>query len=262
MKQTRIGARPLALAALVVSLVALTMSVTGAAEAVRKGLRHGGSSKPRPHALLRLDRHGKVPVRAIPMVRRAKRADRLGSKRAKDLTDSCAPDTIDFGSWCLMNAPYGITNDEIGKNNYFFATQKCTELGGYLPTAGQLIGAAPRVKLASTIDDSQLTASIDLDPSDGLKDRREMSSTLITTTAGSSAAGSEGVTEGSRGDPKQGEPDPVPLPANPSPETLQYVTVYDNHDKGGFAGGKPVSQPELFRCAFNKSQGSESETVG
>ena len=41
-----------------------------------------------------------------------------------------------------MNAPYGVTNDEIGKNNYFFATQKCVELGGYLPTAAQL--SAPR----------------------------------------------------------------------------------------------------------------------
>ena len=63
-----------------------------------------------------------------------------------------------------------------------------------------------------------------------------MSSTLVTIAAGSSAAGSQGVSEGSRGDPRAGEPDPVPLPANPSPETLQYVTVYDNRDKGGFAG--------------------------
>ena len=70
------------------------------------------------------------------------------------------------------------------------------------------------------------------------------------------------MTEGSLGDPKQGEPNPVPLPANPSPETLQYVTVYDNRDKGGFAGSKPVSQPELFRCAFDKKQGEATEEVG
>ena len=89
-----------------------------------------------------------------------------------------------------------------------------------------------------------------------------MSSTLVTTAAGSSAAGSQGVSEGSRGDPKQGEPDPVPLPANPSPETLQYVTVYDNDDRGGFGGSKPVSAPELFRCAFNKVQGRAAEEVG
>ena len=52
-----------------------------------------------------------------------------------------------------------------------------------------------------------------------------------------------------------GEPDPTPLPASPSPETLQYVTVYDNGDHGGFAGAAPVGQPENFRCAFNKAQG-------
>ena len=55
----------------------------------------------------------------------------------------------------------------------------------------------------------------------------------------------------------------MPLPANPRPDTLQYVTVYDNGDKGGFAGSKPVSQPEKFRCGFNKAQGeSATETEG
>ncbi len=97
---------------------------------------------------------------------------------------------------------------------------------------------------------------------DGLKDRREMSSTLITTAAGASSAGSLGVSEGSKGDPKTGEPDPVPLPANPMPETLQYVTVYDNRDKGGFAGSKAVSQPESFRCAFAKAEGAAQREVG
>ena len=79
--------------------------------------------------------------------------------------------------------------------------------------------------------------------------------------AGSSAAGSQGVSEGSRGDPRAGEPDPVPLPSNPAPETLQYVTVYDNGDSGGFAGGRPVSATELFRCAFPKTQGQQGEDV-
>ena len=189
----------------------------------------------------------------------ARKADKLGGKRAKDLIGNCAPNAVDFGSWCLMNAPFGLASNEIGKNNYFFASQKCVDSGGYLPTAAQLIGAAARIKLASTIDDSQLSSSIDLDKTDGLKDRREMSATLVTTAAGSTAAGSEGVTEGSLGDPKQAEPDPVPVPANPSPETLQYVTVYDNGDKGGFAGSRPVSQPENFRCAFDKQQGNVDE---
>ena len=248
-------------AAIAVAVLSLLMSMTGVSDAVRHKFP-GASTKPKPYGVLRLNKKRKFPPSAIPKVRAARRADRLGGKRLRDLTTRCAPDNVDLGTWCLMNAPYGVTNEEVGKNNYFFATQKCVELGGYLPSAGQLAGAAPRVKLASTIDDSQLSASIDLDRTDGLKDRREMSSTLVTIASGASAAGSEGVTEGSRGDPKQGEPDPVPFPANPSPETLQYVTVYDNHDKGGFAGSKPVGQPELFRCAFNKKQGQEADEVG
>ena len=51
-----------------------------------------------------------------------------------------------------------------------------------------------------------------------------MSSTLVTTEAGSAAAGFEGVSEGATGDPRQGQANPVPLPANPFPESLQYVT--------------------------------------
>jgi hypothetical protein len=38
-----------------------------------------------------------------------------------------------------------------------------------------------------------------------------------------------------------------------------YVTVYDNKNRGGFAGSKPVGQAENFRCAFNKAQGSSGE---
>ena len=69
------------------------------------------------------------------------------------------------------------------------------------------------------------------------------------------------MSEGSKGDPKQGEPDPPPQPANPSPETLQYVTVYDNGDKGGFGGAKPVAAPELFRCVFSKTEQGAGEEI-
>jgi hypothetical protein len=213
----------------------------------------------KPGGLLRLDKKGKVPQKALPKVRASRNADRLAGRRARAYRDRCSPDTVDLGTFCLMTNPYPLDNTELGRNDYFFATRRCVEMGGYLPTAAQLIGAADRVKLSSTIDDAQLTASIDLDPGDGLKDRREMSATLTTTAAGARAAGSQGVTDGSRGDPRAGEPDPVPQPANPAPETLQYVTVYDNKNQGGFAGSKPVGQAENFRCAFNKAQGSSGE---
>ena len=243
----------LALAALAVSVLALVMSSTGVSIA--------GHAK-KKQTIVRLDRHGKIPVGVIPKVRRARSADRLGGRSSEDLVLQCNEISVDMGSWCLMSAPYALTAREIGKNDYFWATHKCNKLGGYLPTAAQLIGAASRVKLASTLDDNATTGSIDEDPTDGTKDRREMSATLTTTAAGSSAAGSEGVSEGSRGDPRQGEPDPVPQPENPSPDTLQYVTVYDNGDHGGFAGSKAVGQPELFRCAFDKQQGQSAGDVG
>jgi hypothetical protein len=246
------------IAALIVALLALVLSTTSLAGAAKH------RPKAKPGAIVRLGRGHKIAAKLLPTVGHAKLADRLGSSRATadDLTVSCAPTTVDFGTWCLDASTFPIPDRDVGRNNYFYASQACIENGGWLPTAAQLVGAAKRVKLSSTIDDNQLTALIDIDPTDGLKDRREMSSTLVTTAAGSSAAGSEGVTSGSRGDPKQGEPDPVPLPANPAPETLQYVTVYDNHDKGGFAGSQPISQPQAFRCAYGKVEGASSKASG
>ncbi len=245
-------------AALVIAVLALVLSTTGLAEAGRKAV----GQKLRPNAVLRLDAKAKVPTRALRKVPRATRADNVGGQDADALTSSCSPATVDLGTWCLSSALQPVTNEEVGKNDWFFATAKCVELGGYLPTAAQLVGAADRVKLASTIGDSQLTAATDVDPSDGLKDRREMTATLVTTAAGASAAGSQGVSEGSKGDPKQGEPDPTPFPANPAPETLQYLTVYDNGDKGGAAASKPVGQPENFRCAFDKAEGAAQQEEG
>jgi hypothetical protein len=81
----------------------------------------------------------------------------------------------------------------------------------------------------------------------------------VTTEAGSAAAGFEGVSEGATGDPRQGQANPVPLPANPLPESLQYVTVYDNGQQGGFAGSEPVKEAQNFRCAFNPTPGAQSK---
>jgi hypothetical protein len=247
-------------AALVISIIALVGSSTGPADAARHAVLsvidgHQISTKPHAGGLLLLGKNKKFPASAIPTV---KDATLLDGKTLADIEPSCPPSTVDLGTWCLMDSPYPLTNAEAGENNYFWASQACVKMGGYLPTAAQLIGAANRVKLESTIHDSQLTATIDDDPSVGLKDQREMSATLVTTAAGSDAAGSEGVSVGSTGDPRTGEPNPVPLPAVPAPSTLQYVTVYSNGTKGGFAGSEPVSQPENFRCAFNEMPGANS----
>jgi hypothetical protein len=251
-------------AALVVSILALVGSSTGLADAAGHALAsviagHPISTRPRAGGLLLLGKNRKFPAAALPTVRDA---THLGGKTLASVEPSCPPATVNLGTWCLMSSPYPLTNAEAGQNNYFWASQACVKLGGYLPTAAQLIGAANRVKLESTIHDSQLTATIPLDPSVGLKDQREMSATLVTTAAGSDAAGSEGVSVGSTGDPRTGEPNPVPLPAVPAPSTLQYVTVYSNATKGGFAGSEPVSQPENFRCAYNEMPGANTAEEG
>jgi hypothetical protein len=245
---------------LVLSMLALIMSSTGLADAARHAVEHAVASidghrvstKPYAGGLLVLGKNRKFPASAIPTVADA---SAVGGMTLDDLS-SCPPTSANLGSWCLEESPYPLTTQEAGQNNYFWATQACVERGGFLPTAAQLIGAAKRVKLESTIHDNPDTATVQQDPSVGLKDQREMSATLVTTAAGSDAAGSEGVSQGSLGDPRTGEPNPVPLPAVPEPATLQYVTVYSNGQKGGFAGSEPVSQPENFRCAYDKVPGA------
>lgn len=246
---------------LVLTVTVVTLAVSGVSQGESKTARKAPkpSATPRAGGLLLLGPDRRFPASAIPRVARARQADRLQGRTAAQLTDTCGARTVDLGDWCLETNPTPVPPEDAGKNDFFYATKACAEEGGFLPSAAQLLGAVDRVKLASTIDDSQLTASIDLDPTDGLKDRREMSSTLVVVRGGAASAGSIGVTEGSRGNPQAGEPDPVPLPADPRPETLQYVTVYDNKDKGGFGGSRPVSQAENFRCAFPKTSREKPE---
>jgi hypothetical protein len=253
MKRVRVPAP-----ATIIALIALVFSTTGLADAARHAVvsaigGHPISSKPRAGGILLLGKNRKFPAAAIPTV---KNASRVGGKTAEELAGTCPPATVDLGTWCMDTAPYPLTNAQAGKNNYIWASKACEAEGGWLPTAAQLVGGADRVKLESTIHDSPLTATVPLDPSRGLQDQREMSATLVTTEAGSAAAGFEGVSDGSTGNPRQGQANPAPLPANPLPESLQYVTVYGNGQKGGFAGSEPIANPENFRCAFNKTAGA------
>ncbi len=252
--------------AMVVALIALVLSTTGAADAARHAVisafaGHPVSTKPHAGGILLLGKNRKFPAAAIPTVGNARE---LSGKTAAQLEGTCPPDTISVGggggSWCIETTVYPLTNADVGKNNFIWASKKCEEVGGWLPSAAELLGAAEHIKLESTIHDSQLTATINLDPTRGLKDEREMSSTLVTTEAGSEAAGFEGVSEGATGDPRQGQANPIPLPANPLPESLQYVTVYSNGTKGGFAGSEPVIAPENFRCAYNKTPGAVNKS--
>jgi hypothetical protein len=244
--------------AMLVALVALVFSTTGLADAARRAVvsavdGHPISTTPHAGGVLLLGKNRKFPASAIPTV---KDASKVGGKTAEELAGTCPPDSVDLGTWCLDTVPYPLTKADAGKNTYIWASKACEAEGGWLPSASQLLGAASRVKLESTIHDNPDTATIDQDPTRGLKDEREMSSTLITTEAGSAAAGFEGVTEGATGDARQGQANPIALPANPLPGSLQYVTVYDNGQQGGFAGAQPVYEAQNFRCAFDKSPGA------
>jgi hypothetical protein len=258
-------------AALVISMVSLVLSAGGLASAafhsgaavhasskarVASVDGHRLSAKPYAGGLLLLGSNRKFPATAIPTV---KDASRLAGRTLAQLIPSCPGETVEIGSWCLEAGAHPVPAADTGKNNYFYASQACSAAGGWLPSAAELIGAAPRVRLESTLHDSPATATIDEDSTNGLKDQREMSSTLVTTAAGSEAAGSEGVSQGASGDPSTGEPNPIPRPAVPEPETLQYVTVYSNATKGGFAGSEPVANAENFRCAYDKSPGANAD---
>ncbi len=216
----RRGRDPVSYAALLVALVALIFSMRGEAPA-----------KPDPH-----------PAKGKGV-----------GKQLANLKVRCPiSNAVNFGTWCLESSPHSIPPRDAGQNDYFYAAQVCAREGGWLPSAAQLIGAAPKAPLQSTIDDDPGSSGAEEfpNPNRGILDKREMTGDLFTTTAGADAAGSEGVTPGARGNTSTGEPDPVPMPANPDPETLDYVTVYDNHNQGGFAGGEPVGKPESFRCAY------------
>ena len=232
---------------MVVALIALVFSTTGLADAARHAVVSGDRRAPDQHQAPRRRAAAARQEREIPGRRDPDGQERRARRGRQDRrTDSPAParprpSTSAPGAW--TSAPYPLTKADAGKNNFIWASKACEAEGGWLPSAAELLGAAERVKLESTIHDSPLTATINLDPSRGLKDEREMSSTLVTTEAGSAAAGFEGVSEGATGNPRQGQANPVPLPANPLPESLQYVTVYDNGNKGGFAGSEPVSEP-------------------
>lgn len=220
-------ARLLGASALAVALLALVFSM-------------GGDSPAKQAA------HGKKRSAQAKAIRKLR--ERLGDYQVK-----CPiKNAVRFKSWCLESSLHKIPPTDVGRNDYLYAVQTCAKEGGWLPTAAQLIGAAPKAALQSTIDDDPKTSGAEEFPEArrGIRDKREMTADLFTTAAGSAAAGSEGVTIGSKGNATAGEPDPVPMPAVPSPETLQYVTVYDNHNVGGFAGGEPVGQAENFRCAY------------
>lgn len=212
-------------AAVVLAVLALVLAATaGVFAATGTSLAGGGlraSTTPKARGVLRLDRRADVPVAAIPTVQQARTALRVRGLSAQDATLGCPSGAADLGTWCLDRGVRGVAT-------HAAAARACVHRGGRLPTAGQLIGAAERLSLSGRADDRPSKAIVD-----ARRDLRELSSTLVTTTTGSAASGSN---------------------ANPTPSTLQYVTVFDNGNAGGFAGGVPVGSAERYRCAYLQRQ--------
>jgi hypothetical protein len=205
--------------ALLIAAVAVTFVATGTSVA---GSKVRATTTPQPRKVLRLDAQKRFPAAAIPTVDRARVALRIGKLRAQDAVLGCPDGAADLGTWCMDRGARGVAS-------YGLASRICVRLGGKLPTAGQLVGAAATLRLSSRADDRPSKAIVD--PSG--RHLRELSSTVVTTTAGSAASGSF---------------------TNSAPTTLQYVTVFDNGDLGGFAGGVSVGTAERFRCAYRERQ--------
>lgn len=206
--------------ALLVAGAAVLFSAAGTGTAA-PGLR--ASTVPQARGVVRLDRSARFPASVVPTVARARTALRLGGLRAQDVLLGCPTGAADLGTWCLDRGVRGVAP-------HAEAARTCVRLGGRLPTAAQLVGAAERLRLSGRADDRDAKALVD--PA-GRRDLREMSATLVTTTTGSAASGSF---------------------ANTAPTTLQFVTVYDNGNAGGFAGGVPSGTAERFRCAYGRRQ--------
>ena len=205
--------------ALLIAATAVAFVATGTSLA---GSQVGATTKPQPRKVLRLDANARFPAEAIPTVDRAKVALRIGKLRAQNAVLGCPSGAVDLGTWCMDRGVRGVAS-------FGLASRICVRQGGRLPTAGQLVGAAAKLRLSSRADDRPSKAPVD--PSG--RDLRELSSTVVTATTGSAAAGSF---------------------KNTAPSTLQYVTVFDNGDVGGFAGGVAVGTPERFRCAYRERQ--------
>lgn len=204
--------------AVCVAATAVVFAATGVG--VSAPAASGAPQEGRP---LRLGSGARFPAEAIPTVARARVAQRIGSTTLSRALLACPADTAALGTWCL-------DRDVRGSATAAEAARACVRRGGHVPSAARLLGAAPKVRLSSRADDRPGLALI---AGDGRTDLREQTSTPVTTTTGSASAGGF---------------------ANATPRTLQMVTVFDNGNQGGFAGGVPVDVPERFRCAYARRQ--------
>src|ERR1700740_287989 len=126
---------------LAISLLALILATTPLADAARRAVGHALapvrvhghrlSARPYANGLLLLGKNREVTAAAIPTVKNSDEVDGMNV----DALSSCPGPTVDLGTWCLDTSPYPLTNAQVGENNWFWASQKCVEQGGFLPSA-------------------------------------------------------------------------------------------------------------------------------
>ena len=112
--------------ALVVALVALVFSTTGLADAARHAIASAVGGHPvstKPHAGGDPACSARTASSRRPRSRKSTKPPASGARRSAELEGTCPPDTVDIGTYCMESAPYPLTKEDLGKNNFIFASK-------------------------------------------------------------------------------------------------------------------------------------------
>ena len=233
---------------------------TGLADAARHAVvsaiaGHPVSAQPHAGGILLLGSNRKFPASAIPTVQRTPRAS--AARPPSELAGTCPParSTSARGAWTPR--PSRSPRNSSARTTSSSPARACEKEGGWLPSASELLGAAERVKLESTIHDSQLTATINLDPTRGLKDEREMSSRWSRPKRARPRRASRASAKAPPATRARARPTRSPLPGQPA---ARIAAVRDRLQqrarRAASRARSPSTNPENFRCAFNKTPGA------
>ena len=250
------GASPAALAAMVVALIALVFSTTGLADAARHAVvaaiaGHPISSKPHAGGLLTLGQQREIPLRGdphrglaeTPSASTAKRPSR-SSPPARPTRSTSAP-----GAW--NRRPSRSPTRTLGKNNFIWASKKCEEEGGWLPSAAR--AARRRRAREARVDDPRLAADRHDQPRPEPRPQRRTRDELRRWSQPKRAPrrpASRGSAKAPRATPVRASPTRSRCPPTRCRNRCSTWTSTANGTKGGFAGSQPVNEPQNFRCAY------------
>ncbi len=153
--------------AMVVALVALVFSTTGLADAARHAVVSAIDGHPISATAARRRRAAARQEQEVPRLGDPDGQGRRAGGTARPPKNSPAPARRPPSIWvpgAWTRRPIRSRTHEAGKNNFIWASKACEAEGGWLPTASELLGAAERVKLESTIHDTPITATVEPGP--------------------------------------------------------------------------------------------------